>query len=193
MDLHRGFEILTKAVEDVPTRTKHPAVNTAQSHKVCSAMRALYTKVIGSLAGSVAVGGILCQPAAADLRAVTNTDDIEGSVIELRSPDGYTCRFTDAERPSLTVGAGLAASPVIPGVGNSEFYSEGRIGEPQPVAAVILRIPLGVPPNNCAQVVKIETATMRVRRAQELYELGLIELEQLELVAAKAYEVISAD
>lgn len=156
-------------------------------------MRSLYTKVIGSIAGTVAVGGILCQSARADLRAVTNTNDIEGSVIELRSPDGYTCRFTDAERPSLTVGAGLAASPVIPGVGNSEFYSEGRIGDPQPVAAVVLRIPLGAPPNNCDQVVKVETATMKVRRAQELYELGLIELEQLELVAAKAYEVISAD
>lgn len=156
-------------------------------------MRSLYTKAIGSLAGIVAVGGVLCQPARADLRAVTNTNDIEGSIIELRSPDGYTCRFTDAERPSLTVGAGIAASPVIPGVGNSEFYSEGRIGDPQPVAAVILRIPLGAPPNNCDQVVKVETATMKVRRAQELYELGLIELEQLELVADKAYAVISAD
>ena len=193
MDVHRGFEIPTEAFEDVATRAKHPGVNTAQPRKVRSTMRALYAKAIGSFVGSVVVGGILCQPARADLRALTNTNDIEGSVIELRSPDGYTCRFTNAERPSLTVGAGVAASPVIPGVGNSEFYSEGRIGDPQPVAAVILRIPLGSPPNNCDQVVKVETATMKVRRAQELYELGLIELEQLELVAAKAYEVISAD
>ncbi len=156
-------------------------------------MRSLHATKAGATVLCAIVGGILCQPAKADLRAVTQTDDLEGSRLELASPDGYSCRFTNAERPSLTVGAGVAPSPVIQGVGNSEYFSEGRVGEPQPVVGVVLRIPLGAKPENCDAIVKIETATMKVRRAQELYELGLIELEQLELVAAKAYKVISAD
>ena len=156
-------------------------------------MRPLYTKIIGSFAGIAALSGVLCQSAEADLRAVTQTDDIEGSRLELSSPEGYSCRFTNSERPSLTVGAGIAPSPVIQGIGNENYFQEGRVGEPQPVVGVVLRVPLGATPQNCDAIIKIETATMKVRRAQELYELGLIELEDLKLIADKAYAVISAD
>lgn len=155
-------------------------------------MRSLHSKALRALS-VIAFSGVLLQPAKADLRAISNTNDIEGSRIELTTPDGYVCRFTDAERPSLSVGVGVAASPVIQGTAGNGYFSEGRIGDPQPVGGIVLRIPLGGAPNNCDQVVKVETATMKVRRAQELYELGLIELEQLELIAAKAYKVISAD
>ena len=192
MDLHRGFAIPAEAFEDVPTRAKHPAVDTAQSHKVCSAMRSLYTKAIGSLAGSVVVGGVLCQPAKADLRAISGANDIEGSRIELSSPDGYTCRFTDAERPSLSVGVGVAASPVIQGTAGNGYFSEGRLGEPQPIGGIVLRIPLGGAPNNCGSVMKVETAMLKVRRTQELYDLGLVTIEELQKISADAFAAIKA-
>lgn len=156
-------------------------------------MRSLHATKAGKAICLAVVGGILFQPAKADLRAVTQTDDLEGSRLELASPDGYSCRFTNAERPSLTVGAGIATSPVIQGVGNSKHFSEGRVADPQPVVGVVLRIPLGAKPENCDAIVKIETATMKARRAQELYELGLIELEQLKAIAERAYDVIATD
>ena len=156
-------------------------------------MRPLHTTCIKGAGIAAALCGVLCQPAKADLRAITQSDDIEGSRIELRSPDGYTCRFTDTERPSLTVGAGVAPSPVIPGYGIDGDYTPGRLGGPQPVVGVVLRVPLGSSPDNCKQIIAVETAAMKVRRAQELYDLGLITLEQFKEVGDKAFAVISGD
>lgn len=140
----------------------------------------------------IAFSGVLLQPARADLRAISNTNDIEGSRIELTTPDGYICRFTDAERPSLSVGVGVAASPVIQGTAGNGYFSEGRIGDPQPVGGIVLRIPLGGAPNNCGSVMKVETAMLKVRRTQELYDLGLVTIEELQKVSADAFAAIKA-
>ncbi len=156
-------------------------------------MRSPHTNAIRCLLGALALGGVLSGSARADLRSVLNGQDIDGSRLEVRSPDGYICRFDDSERPSLSIGAGLAASPVIPGYGNADNFSEGRIGDPQPVAGIALRIPLGAAPSNCNKIIAVETATMKVRRAQELYDLGLITIEQFEDIGEKAYAVINSD
>ena len=156
-------------------------------------MRSLHALTIRAAGVVAAISGVLCGPAGADLRAITDSDDIAGSKLELRSPDGTSCHFTDQERPSLTVGAGVAAAPVIPGYGVNDSYTAGRVGEAQPIAGVILRVPLGAAPSNCRQILAIETATMKLRRAQELYDLGLITLAQFQDVADKAYGVIAKE
>ena len=156
-------------------------------------MRTLYTQAFKRLVKSIVVCGVLWQPAKADLRAISTTNDIEGSTIEFRSPEGYSCRFQDNEKPSLSIGAGIAEGAVIPGSSNNYSHYPGRTADPQPVVGVVLRVPLGGAPHNCDKVIKLETATMRVRKAQELYELGLISLDQLQAVSDSAYRIINDD
>jgi hypothetical protein len=104
-----------------------------------------------------------------------------------------SCRFTDQERPSLSVGAGIAQPLVLNGInGVAEgVFSPTRITGATPMAGVVLRLPLGgTGQENCDKIMRREEAMMRVRNAQELFDLGLIEEEQLKKVGANAFRTL---
>jgi hypothetical protein len=121
-------------------------------------------------------------------------NDVDGSRLEFSTPEGMSCRFTDQERPSLSIGAGIAQPLVLNGINgfSSEVFSPTKTTGATPMAGVVLRLPLGgTGQENCDQMMRREEAMMRVRNAQELFDLGLIEQDQLELVGAKAFKILT--
>ena len=58
---------------------------------------------------------------------------------------------------------------------------------------IALRIPIGGRgQENCDQFLRIEASQLKLRKAQEMFETGLINEEQLKRIAADAYKVIAA-
>ena len=139
---------------------------------------------------------VLRQPAQAQQIGIPfpfDGDDVDGSRLEFSTPEGMSCRFTDQERPSLSVGAGLAQPLVLNGINgfNSEVFSPTKTTGATPMAGVVLRLPLGgTGQKNCDQIMRREEAMMRVRNAQELFDLGLIEEDELKKVGANAYRTL---
>ena len=135
---------------------------------------------------------VLFQPALAqDLVFLDQTRYPEGSTMYFTTPDGVSCNFSDRDKPSLTVGAGVNSGDVLPGSSSTDGFYPTRNGSPQPVVGIVLRLPLGSSARGCDQIVLMEEATMRVRKAQELFELGLISEDEFEAIGRMAYEVLS--
>lgn len=58
---------------------------------------------------------------------------------------------------------------------------------------IALRIPIGGRgQESCDQFLRIEASQLKLRKAQEMFETGLINEEQLKRIAADAYKVIAA-
>ena len=119
---------------------------------------------------------------------INNGRNIEGSRIEFSTPEGYSCRFTDSDRPSITGGIGVADPLVVPGTYSYEETFPSRIHDPQPVGGVVLKIPLGNKPKNCDEILRLEANNISLLRAQELFEYGLIEEEDMKKIADKVYQ-----
>ena len=62
--------------------------------------------------------------------------------------------------------------------------------QPEPLAGVSITIPFGSKQRNCDKIVEMEEATSRIRKAQELYDLGVINEDEFRAVGRKAYEVL---
>jgi len=139
---------------------------------------------------------VLRQPAQAQQIGIPfpfDGDDVDGSRLEFSTPEGMSCRFTDQERPSLSVGAGLAQPLVLNGINGftEEVFAPAKTTGATPMAGVVLRLPLGgTGQKNCDQIMRREEAMMRVRNAQELFDLGLIDEDQLKKVGANAYRTL---
>lgn len=119
----------------------------------------------------------------------------EGSRIEYTNPTGFSCRFTEGARPSLQIGAGLAGTPILPGatLAGSEFQDAlvlpSRLGAPEPVLGIALRIPLGTGRHSsCDRLIEMDRRKAALDIAKELFEQGLITKKQLEAVAAPLYQ-----
>jgi hypothetical protein len=139
-------------------------------------------------------GYVLCQPAFAQYGAgldfLNGRFEFEGEKLELMTPDGISCRFTEADKPSFSAGAGLARPQILPGV-----YGENPIGAQfggsDPVAGVAIRVPFGgSQKGNCDRLVAIETAKSEYQTAKLMFEDGLITEEQLREIAVKTFNVL---
>ena len=118
--------------------------------------------------------------------------EFEGERLELSTPDGISCRFTESDKPSLSVGAGLARPQVIPGVYGAGSSVGARLGGSDPVAGVAVRFPFGgSQKGNCDRLLAIETAKAEYHTARLMYEDGLITEEQLREIAAQTFNVIN--
>ena len=139
---------------------------------------------------------LLCLSAsvakAGDLSILTNTNDFIGPTTEFSNPDGVRCRINQGEKASIMVGAGVGGGRVIPGIASNGFYNPGTLSDPQPVAGIVFRLPLGGKVKSCDEFIAIESAMSRYNKAQELFDAGVITQEQLELIAARAYQVLSS-
>ena len=127
---------------------------------------------------------------ASDLGFLGGVNDFNGAQTEFSTPGGFSCRHTAAEKPSLTLGAGVSRPLYSPGFETEELVVLPKT-EPVPLAGIMLRIPFGGSGNNCDELISIELQVVKLRQAQEMYELGLIDDEQLTEVSDKLFEVIS--
>ena len=119
---------------------------------------------------------------------INNGRNIDGSRLEFRTPEGYSCRYTDSDRPSVTGGIGVADPLVVPG---SYSYNEtfpARVQDPQPVGGIVLKIPLGNKPKNCDEILRLEANNITLLKAQELFEYGLIEENEMNAIADEVYK-----
>jgi hypothetical protein len=123
--------------------------------------------------------GVLQQPAQSQavLEFLTPQRLPEGGRVEIRTPDGVDCTSQQADRPSVNAGAGVRPDPLI-GL------------EPEPMAGISITIPFGSEQRNCDRIVEMEEASIRIRKAQELYELGLITEDEFKELGRKAYATL---
>ena len=121
--------------------------------------------------------GILFQPARSQaiLEFLTPQRLPAGGRVEIRTPEGIDCSSQQSDRPFVNVGGGVRPDPLI-GI------------EPEPLAGVSITIPFGIDQGNCNKLIEMEEASSRVRKAQELYELGVIDEDEFNAVARKSYE-----
>lgn len=71
-----------------------------------------------------------------DLSVIQGTNSFEGALTEFSTPDGITCRFKDAERQGLTVGAGISRGAALPSSSGQGVFLPARIASPEPVVAL---------------------------------------------------------
>ena len=147
-----------------------------------------------SISSTVLIG-ILCEfaPAKAQqsLEFLTPNRDPEGAVTEFSTPAGHSCRYQAADKPTLTLGAGVA--PVLrPGLSSLYGYSQPDVGT-EPVVGIALRIPFGSDPANCDEIIRVETSSIKLQKAMEMFELGLINEDQLNAISAQAYAALLND
>ena len=122
-----------------------------------------------------------------------------GGRLELRTPDGLDCSATAPDRPKLTIGAAVTEPRIINGSSfiseytEDEFFNPTALGPPEPVAGISISIPFGgASSGNCAKLVEYEEASMRTRKALELYELGLITEDEFKAIGRQAYSILSS-
>ena len=114
--------------------------------------------------------------------------------LELRTPDGLDCSATGPDRPSINIGAGVTDPQVLQGTQNADYFFRTQIGPPEPVGGIAIVIPFGgASSGNCAQLVEYEEASMRTRKALELYELGLITEDEFKAIGRQAYSTLLTD
>ena len=140
-------------------------------------------------------GYVLCQPATAQygtgLDFLNGRLEFEGEKLELNTPDGISCRFTEADKPSFSIGAGLARPQIIPGVYGAGESVGARLGGSDPVAGVAVRFPFGgSQKGNCDRLLAIETAKSEYQTAKLMFEDGLIDEKQLREIALRTFRVI---
>ena len=148
------------------------------------------TKIAGGILLSVVCSTGLCERSYAQrvgIDFINNGRTYEGSRMEFRSPEGYSCRFENSDRPSINFGVGVADPQIIPSSYGYDTTYRAYANDPQPVGGVVVRIPFGTKPKNCDEILKLEADKLSLQGAQELFENGLIEEEQLKKVADKVY------
>lgn len=172
------------------TKPRHQAA----APKPCRSQSTRRSAKLWAIGAVHLAGYVLCQPATAQYGAgldfLNGRLEFEGEKLELNTPDGISCRFTEADKPSFSVGAGLARPQIIPGV-YGENPIGARIGQSDPVAGIALRIPFGgSQKGNCDRLLAIETAKSEYQTAKLMFEDGLIDEEQLRKIALRAFRVI---
>ena len=123
--------------------------------------------------------GVLFQPARSQavLEFLTPGRLPAGGRVEIRTPEGIDCSSQQSDRPFVNVGGGVRPDPLI-GL------------EPEPLAGISITIPFGIEQGNCDELIEMEEGSSRVRKAQELYELGIIDEDEFNAVARKVYKLL---
>lgn len=144
------------------------------------------------LNASLLLSGILFAPARSQesLQFLTPQRHPDGGRIEIRTPDGLDCNSYAGDKPSLNIGAGVTKPSVLQGHSGMEYFTPTKIGPPEPVFGIGITIPFGSQQKNCDALISYEEASTRIRKAQELYELGLISEAELKDVGRKAYAAL---
>jgi hypothetical protein len=70
------------------------------------------------------------------------------------------------------------------------FGTSGYVSSAQPVAGLGFRIPLGPGQKNCDALMAVDLAQYKLRKAQEMFELGAIDKAQLDAITKKAYQAL---
>ena len=141
--------------------------------------------------------GILSSSAQAQTFEFFSLRGSEGQKIEYTNPAGYSCRQQLEESPALIIGAGLPqAQQVIPGItaGNDgqTIVIPSKPLQPTPTFGAAVRIPFRFKPSaRCDRLIEIDEAFIKLEKAKELFDNGLISKPQLEAIAAKAYAVLN--
>ena len=194
MDLSPWHKAYAYSSPNVSKRTSRHASTSKRSKgmdtSLCLATARTFTR---RLASSVVVFiGILQQPTwAQETLTFLNPGRIpEGGRVEIATPDGLDCRSLQSDRPSLNVGGGITKPSVLPGMSSGDAFEATRLGPPEPLAGVSIIIPFGGEQRNCDRIIEMEEATLRVRKAQELYDLGVINEDEFRSVGRKAYDVL---
>lgn len=107
--------------------------------------------------------------------------------MEFRSPEGYTCNYENSDHPSISFGVGVADPQIIPSAYSYKKVYQAYAKDPQPVGGLFVRVPFGKKPYNCDEILKLEADKLSLQAAQDLFENGLIEEDQLKKVADKVY------
>ena len=139
---------------------------------------------------SILCGASVCERSHAQrvgVDFINNGRTFEGSRMEFRSPEGYSCRFDNSDRPSVSFGVGIADPQIIPSSYSYEKIYPAYAKDREPVGGVVIRIPFGKDPDNCDEILRLESNKLSMFHAQELFENGLIEEDELKKVAEKVY------
>lgn len=148
--------------------------------------------IIGAVVG-FCVAQDLCQCVRAQrvgVDFINNGRNYQGSQMQFRSPEGYTCNFENSDRPSINFGVGIADPQIIPSSYSYDRVYPAYAREREPVGGVVVRVPFGSQPKNCDEILSLEADKLGLESAQRLFENGLIEEEQLKKVADKVYDNI---
>ena len=144
--------------------------------------------IIGAI--SFCVAQDLCQCVRAQrvgVDFINNGRNYQGSQMEFRSPEGYTCNFENSDRPSMSIGVGMADPQIIPPSYSYDQVYPAYAKNREPVGGIVVRVPFGSKPKNCDEILSLEADKLGLESAQRLFENGLIEEEQLKKVADKVY------
>ncbi len=134
---------------------------------------------------------ILCQSAQAqNLGFLDPFQHPQGERIEFSTPDGISCRHTDRDKPSFSIGAGLTEPLILDGGSQFGIIDSDRVTSPLPVVGAVIRIPFGSSSRNCDRIIAMEEATMNIRKGQELFDLGLISEAEFYALGRQAYDVL---
>ena len=153
-------------------------------------------RLLQATVSSAYIGSVLCEPALAQsgqgLNWMGTFEHPRGSRSEYSTPSGFSCRFEQGERPSLSIGAGVAEPPVLNGYGNQFYFAEPRVEKPAPVGGVFITIPLGVDRgSDCIELMEVENIMLKLQHAKTMMMDGLITEEQLKAVVDKAYSFLN--
>ncbi len=191
MDISRQREAHAKACKNIARRSKSVYSYAGRCWNLHSGMRASCTaKIAGGLFVSLVCSASLCERSFAQrvgVDFINNGRTFEGSRMEFRSPEGHSCRFENSDRPSISLGVGVADPQIIPSSYSYDQVYPAKVHDIQPVGGVVVRIPFGKDPDNCDEILRLEANKMSLTSAQEMFENGLIEEEQLNKVADKVY------
>ena len=191
MDISRRCETHAKACKNSARRPKSVCPDAERRRNLHAGMRAISTaKIAGGLLVSLVFTAGLCERSLAQrvgVDFINNGRTFEGSRMEFRSPEGHSCRFENSDRPSISMGVGVADPQIIPSSYSYDQVYPAKVHDIQPVGGVVVRIPFGKDPDNCDEILRLEANKMSLTNAQELFENGLIEEEQLKKIADKVY------
>ena len=166
------YNIFSKSHQDTSKSNKNSSgSNTKRTTRSNTSLRKTYTSCIKGILSSAAFLSVLCEPTYSQgltfLDPPYNTQS--GESIDIRTPSGHSCRYGSPRGTEITIGGGY---------------------QNEPIAGVAIRIPLSSTTNNCNVIIKLEEAQIKLQHAMNLFELGLISKEQLELIAQQTYETI---
>ena len=191
MDISRRCETHAKACKNITRWPKSVYSDAERRRNLHASMRTISTaKITEGLFVGIVCAASLCERGFAPrvgVDFINNGRTFEGSRMEFRSPEGHSCRYDNSDRPSISMGFGVADPQIIPSSYSYDQVYPAKVHDVQPVGGIVVRVPFGKDPDNCDEILRLEANKMSLTNAQELFENGLIEEDQLKRVADKVY------
>ena len=119
------------------------------------------------------------------------------------TPSGFRCSFESSPVSNISFGVGISKPQIlngqsIGGITNTsgELLSETiviptKTSDPEPIAGILVQIPLGGrPKRNCDHSLDLYEQQIKYENAQLMYELGIIDEDELRVVGRDYYELM---